>query len=110
MAGQVEGHNLSEDALPPHQDPLFHALLDLSLRHSQITYPLTDREREVAILWVHSWTHREIGTALGIEPKTSEAHLRNIGQKATGFRSSTRRALFREFWIEYGRELERRTA
>jgi DNA-binding NarL/FixJ family response regulator len=40
--------------------------------------PLTDREREVLQYVARGRTYREIGTELGISPKTAENHVRNI--------------------------------
>jgi DNA-binding NarL/FixJ family response regulator len=40
--------------------------------------PLTEREREVLQYVARGRTYREIGTELGISPKTAENHVRNI--------------------------------
>lgn len=40
--------------------------------------PLTDREREVLQLVARGRTYKELGTLLGISPKTAENHVRNI--------------------------------
>jgi DNA-binding NarL/FixJ family response regulator len=42
------------------------------------TNPLTEREREVLQYVARGRTYREIGTELGISPKTAENHVRNI--------------------------------
>ena len=42
------------------------------------TSPLTDRERQVLQLVARGHTYKELGTELGISPKTAENHVRNI--------------------------------
>jgi DNA-binding NarL/FixJ family response regulator len=48
------------------------------LAKSTDTNPLTERERQVLQLVARGHTYKEIGTELGISPKTAENHVRNI--------------------------------
>ena len=48
--------------------------------------PITDREREVALLAAHGATDRDISSILGISVRTVNAHLRNVYAK-TGLHS-----------------------
>ena len=45
---------------------------------SPVLGPLTDREREVALLVVRGRTNRQIGSELGIAEKTTEVHVHHI--------------------------------
>ena len=65
--------------------------------------PLTEREHEVAQLYVSGLSHREIGQQLFLARKTVENHLGNIHRKLT----TTGRA---ELMAEYGRRYSRSTA
>lgn len=63
--------------------------------------PLTARELEVAHLVVEGRSNDEIGAALGIAPKTVEAHLRRMFERH-GIQSRTELATraLREGWLE----------
>jgi DNA-binding NarL/FixJ family response regulator len=68
------------------------------LAKSAGTNPLSDREREVLRLVARGHSYGEIGSELGISPKTAENHVRNI----LGKLQLTRRSDLVRYAVEHG--------
>ena len=62
--------------------------------------PLTEREREVLQLVARGHTYKELGSQLGISPKTAENHVRNI----LGKLHLSRRSDLVRYAVEHGRD------
>lgn len=95
--------------IDPH-DPLLNAVLDLTLRKLGIMYKVNPREREALLRLFGGGTYPEIGKIMGISSKTVEVHVWNIGRKLSLSMHDLRVQGLRQFWIEYGRELERQVS